>query len=793
MTEVSFPLYAKAERAGILDGKSALIVAPTATGKSHIGREAICRALSRPERATHVYLVPFRALASEIFESFKDSLGGTGKRVRISTGDHRDPLIPEEADLLIATYESFASLMRRISFRLGIVVADEIHLLADEERGPGVEGLFARLLYSGHLHTIIGLSAVIENADELARWLGVTLLEGTDADRAVPLVVQHEAVDDLSEALVNILEPCAHGEQALIFCHSRHGAEKCARVIAGQLQVNPGAKDVSELKLLADRVLAGDPDAEELTNLIPAGVAYHHAGLTKQTRREIECGFNDRHIRVIAATPTLAAGINLPASIAVVRDIFRRTNVRGSFRPILLTSGEILNMLGRAARPLKVDRGVGIALLKKENQSDPGVKKLLAAIKAGRGGRVLSRLPESFEGIMRFVLTTAVERGEMTRDCAAEAFSKTLAYFLDPVPISFDCPFEEEMMEDLPAYQRVVDAKGAIHLQKYFLSPAGVDAVVASKKSNRTNHYNVTISITGVSCDCLAASKFYRGEVCKHAACAIHDLLFTDGIEKEAWSRAVYNCTHIFGATLDLGTRLSLALELLTSWGLLERVPSGWRATPLGEVASAPGFDLLLVHQVALRIVGAHDAKYTEIARWAVEDYFEDDAERKKWLEAVEKWIGEVDARKIRLPVEYRGDFENRLEDLSRVCSLYEKAALAMGNQSIVEEARSAAGAIRYGVRPELVRLMGLGLTQLGRARARHLFRKGIGNLQDLAAASIEQLAHPQLPETFLRQWIERAREIYQTKTGVVADQHNAQQEFDELVSRFRLDPAALA
>jgi len=201
MTEVEFPLYRRADTMGVLDGGSALIVAPTATGKSYIGREAIVRALRRGEPGTHAYLVPFRALAAEVYDAFQELLAGTDARVRISTGDHRDPLRPDEADLVVATYESFAGLLQRASFRPGVVVADEVHLIADDERGPVVEGLFARLLASGRLRALCALSAVVENGAELADWLGIPLVQGSTDDRPVPLSLEVRLADDLDEVL----------------------------------------------------------------------------------------------------------------------------------------------------------------------------------------------------------------------------------------------------------------------------------------------------------------------------------------------------------------------------------------------------------------------------------------------------------------------------------------------------------------------------------------------------------------------------------------------------------------
>lgn len=230
--KLTFPLYERADRMGILDDGNALIVAPTATGKSHIGREVVRRAVARSESGTHAYLVPFRALAAEIYDAFLALFQATDVRVRIVTGDHRDPLAPEAADLVVATYESFAGLLARSGFRPGIVVADEVHLLTDDDRGPVVEGLFARLLATGRTRGLCALSAVVENGEELASWLGVPFLEGTADDRPVPLSLEHRWADDLDEELLKVLEPCIEGEQALVFCRSRPGSEKAARQVA---------------------------------------------------------------------------------------------------------------------------------------------------------------------------------------------------------------------------------------------------------------------------------------------------------------------------------------------------------------------------------------------------------------------------------------------------------------------------------------------------------------------------------------------------------------------------------
>lgn len=794
MASLRFPLFEKADRRGILDGASALIVAPTATGKSFIGQTVIRRALDGPGSGLHAYLVPYRSLAAEIYDRFLDEFGATRTRVRLLTGDHRDPVRPDQADLVVATYESYAGLLQRPDIQPGVIVADEIHLIADRDRGPLVEGLFARLLADRRFAGLCGLSAVVENGAALAEWLGVELLEGTDDDRPVPLELRCEIVDGIDEAVAEAVEPCTDGEQALVFCSSRSGTQTTAKKLAEIVGPALAAADRPALRRFAGRVLEADAEAVALSEAILSGVAFHHAGLLKPVRHAVEAGFRDGAIRVIACTPTLAAGVNLPANVAIVRDIFRGVNIRGKFRKVLLPGGEVLNMLGRAARPGKVDRGIGIALVNSAASGNPKVEDLVRGVQRGRGEKVVSRLPDRFESMMRFVLAVVAQKGEATRDDVASAYRRTLAHHASPETIAFDRPFEEDLMEDIPSWKTVEKSKGAIRVEAYEATGAGVEATVASKKPKKTDRYQVTLDVAEIACTCPAARQFYRQKVCKHEACAIHELLFGPGVDGEVRTRAIFACAHLFGRTLDPGTRLNLALEVLSAWNLLEPVSAAvWRVTPVGQVAAGPGFDLLLVRQAATRMGSVKQTDYQKMALWAVDDYLAEAADRKRWRKAVRQWIGEVDRKDLTLPTKWRGDFERGLEDLAAVCRLYRQAAIALGRDDLAGVAAKASAAVRYGVAPDLVPILGLGFPQLGRVRARVLYDAGIRHLDDLAAAHPEDVSDRRAPKKLVAGWIARALEIQQARAVADADGEEADAEFDELVARFRVDPDALS
>ncbi len=143
------------------------------------------------------------------------------------------------------------------------------------------------------------------------------------------------------------------------------------------------------------------------------------------------------------------------------------------------------------------------------------------------------------------------------------------------------------------------------------------------------------------------------------------------------------------------------------------------------------------------RVERAKSASYREVASWAVEDYFEDPDDEARWRRALTAWLEEVDVRKMTLPTRYRGDFDQRLDDLARVCLLYERAAKVLGKPQVAKVAHEAAGAVRYGVAPGLVPLMALHFAQLGRARCRALYERGIRNVEALAAADPRSVADP--------------------------------------------------
>jgi helicase len=365
--EELYPPQAEAVRKGLLDlERSHVISIPTASGKTLLAELLMLKTL-REKGGKCLYLVPLRALASEKLEEFR-RYAPLGVRCALSSGDYdaSDSWL-SEYDWIIATSEKADSLLRHGAPWLrdvATLVVDEIHLLNDADRGPTLEVTIARLRHLNPDLLVLGLSATIQNAGEIASWLGGELVESdwrpvplregiycegeiffSDSQtRPVPEIVKDRA---LNLALDGIRE----GGQSLVFVGTRSGAERFA-LNAARAASHLSGGDRGELEEMAREVLAALPEPTRiclrLGECLQKGTAFHHAGLAAKQRRVVEEGFRKNRIKILSATPTLAAGVNLPARRVIIRDYTRYEGQLGrSEIPVL----EYKQMCGRAGRP----------------------------------------------------------------------------------------------------------------------------------------------------------------------------------------------------------------------------------------------------------------------------------------------------------------------------------------------------------------------------------------------------------------------------------------------------------
>ncbi|RLF15553.1 MAG: extensin [Thermoprotei archaeon] len=382
--ETLYPPQEEAVKQGLLDGRNIVASIPTAAGKTLIAELAMMKKLLE-EGGKALYMVPLRALASEKYEEFSKYYSELGLKVAISVGDYdsSDPWLAKY-DVIVATNEKVDSLIRHGAPWLKdveVIVADEIHLLNDAQRGPTLEVVLSRMMQLRPESQIIALSATIRNSDEIAEWLNASLVKSDW--RPVPLregvyyngmifFNQGDAVEIESRTRNPLADLCIDvlndGGQVLIFVSTRHSAVSTAKRLRSYVM-----KLLSNEEKRALREIAGDIRregervklTEDLAECVTCGVAFHHAGLSYTLRRIIEENFRNNKIKVIVATPTLAAGVNLPARRVIIRDYTRYVPGLGRVEiPVL----EYKQMAGRAGRP-KYDK-IGEAILIATSEDD---------------------------------------------------------------------------------------------------------------------------------------------------------------------------------------------------------------------------------------------------------------------------------------------------------------------------------------------------------------------------------------------------------------------------------------
>lgn len=370
------------EACKIIDnGESVVVCAPTGAGKTVIAQHAINRALENGDRI--FYTTPLKALSNQKFYDFCENYGQ--EKVGLLTGDTS---INRNAQIVIMTTEVFRNMLYGTNFGavadnlkgVKYVVLDEVHYMNDEQRGTVWE---ESIIYCPTNIQIIALSATVANCDELTNWINTvhskTKLVNTDF-RPVPLKFYYfdssqpykllplltpdgklnkkikpekpqwaKGRDKRKKSYVKqIISNLAENNMlpAIYFTFSRKKCDEQMEKCSG-LGLNTKAEQ-EKIKAFIDEFIAENPHlyGNKHIEYLIQGVASHHAGLLPAWKNLVEKLFQQGLIKVVFATETLAAGINMPARSTVISSTSKRTDTGHR----MLTANEFLQMSGRAGR-----------------------------------------------------------------------------------------------------------------------------------------------------------------------------------------------------------------------------------------------------------------------------------------------------------------------------------------------------------------------------------------------------------------------------------------------------------
>jgi superfamily II RNA helicase len=368
-------------------GHSVVVSAPTGSGKTLVGEVAIHRALAHGQKV--FYTTPLKALSNQKLRDFREQFGP--EKVGLLTGDMS---LNREAQVVVMTTEIFRNMLyAEIDHPdndpldgVEAVVLDECHYMNDSQRGTVWE---ESIIHCPPSIQLVALSATVANAGQLTDWIeavhGPTQLVHSD-HRPVPLAFSfcsakglhpllNEAGTDLhpnakvwrapkgarrkgpktpkppqpeAPPLAFVVAQMAERDMlpAIYFIFSRRGCDKGVRDLGKLCLVTPAEQERIRLRL--DAFVAASPEAvrEGHDEPLLRGIASHHAGVLPAWKELIEDLFQQGLIKVVFATETLAAGINMPARTTVISALSKRTE-RGH-RPLM--GSEFLQMAGRAGR-----------------------------------------------------------------------------------------------------------------------------------------------------------------------------------------------------------------------------------------------------------------------------------------------------------------------------------------------------------------------------------------------------------------------------------------------------------
>ena len=444
-----YPPQEDAIKAGVLDGKNLVLASPTASGKTLVAELTVLKSILEHDGKA-LYLTPLRALASEKFEDFQkyaeiEKSPGRKVRVAITSGDYdSSDLHLSNYDVIISTNEKADSLLRHRSPWIAdvtVVVADEIHLITEADRGPTLEVVLTRLLKINPKLQIIALSATIKNATEIGEWLQaaqittdwrpVPLREGVYYDGQIQFkdgssrAIPHSEANPIFETALDVIRD---GGQVLIFAETRRMAVEMGKKAAALLRRSLPKPDRRGLENIAQRILSTGERTrlgETLAEQVLSGVGFHHAGLPGGHRRIVEESFKSGRLKILSATPTVAAGVNLPARTVIISSYERYEPGYGRY-PISVL--EYKQMCGRAGRPRYDKFGEAILFARTEDEQD----YLLKNYPLAEPERIWSKL--GAEKVLRpHVLATVATRFATTEDGLERFFAKTFyAFQYDP-------------------------------------------------------------------------------------------------------------------------------------------------------------------------------------------------------------------------------------------------------------------------------------------------------------------------------------------------------------------------
>lgn len=403
------------------DDENYIISIPTASGKTVLGVLAALKTVLNGGKA--VYAAPLLSIQNEKVKEFKNF-----EKHGIKVGRH-----PSSSDLSVMVFESFDTLTRFSWDTLRDVdtlIVDEFHMIGEYSRGPTLESAITRAKIINPNIRIIALSATLQNIDEIEEWLESKTV--THDYRPVPLnkeVLDCEMFElkNKNDVIVKIIEKSIEdNSQALSFVSTRRFTESLSTYVAKKINKKLTKEQKEKFKEVADKLLEvpkkkgslPTTTCLKLAESAEKGVVFHHAGLFNEQKEIIEDEFRAGNILMIAATPSLMYGVNLPSKSVVIRDYTRWTSNGPANIPVF----DYEQMSGRAGRPQYDSEGNSYLIAKTMDEAYDLKERYVE----GEVEPTTSKLVDNKDAIVKQIIAQIASGLSKNIDELSDFFEKTL-------------------------------------------------------------------------------------------------------------------------------------------------------------------------------------------------------------------------------------------------------------------------------------------------------------------------------------------------------------------------------
>ena len=391
-----WPSQLDAARRAANPSDNLVVALPTSAGKTRIAEICILRALASSRRV--VYVTPLRALSAQIERDLAETFAPLGFVVSSLYGsagiESGDTNTLRDASVVVSTPEKLDFALRNdpaIIDDIALIVLDEGHMLGPGEREVRYEALVQCLLRRDDAESrrLVCLSALFPAPDkmrDLVEWIrrgapgspvyatwrptrqrfGVLRWMSTAARLDVKMEDENPYIPRFVEAtpppsasrrrtwfpntkneltLATAWRFVAQDKDVLIYCSLRISVETLGKLVVRCVKQGVLGAWHTSGRLARNAVAMGVEwlgEAHAAVRCLEYGVALHHGGLPRPFLNEVEGFMRTRECRVIIASPTLAQGLNLSASVLLVPSIWRNRSI--------IPAVEFANVAGRAGR-----------------------------------------------------------------------------------------------------------------------------------------------------------------------------------------------------------------------------------------------------------------------------------------------------------------------------------------------------------------------------------------------------------------------------------------------------------